>query len=107
MSDPHHVARAARACLSDSKEEDMGGPPMPRWNRHVLVSLISMLTMLSGCWRNYGAGGTGEMVVPRQQLRDINETDFSPYASTQPTTQLAATTNPTSQPSAPEMTLTI
>src|SRR5437762_10828552 len=108
MSDPHHVARAARPCLCRLKEENAGETPTPRFLRQSLRALALMLAMLAGCWKNYGAGGTGEMVVPYQQLRDIEASDFSPYASTQPaTTQLAAATNPTSQPSAPEMTLTI
>ena len=68
---------------------------------------LLLLQICCGCWREYGAGGTGEMVVPREHLRDINATDFSPFATTQPATVPAATTNPSSQPAQIEVKLTI
>ena len=32
--------------------------------------------LISGCIKNFGTGGTGELVIPRRQLREINGTDL-------------------------------
>jgi outer membrane protein TolC len=74
-----------------------------------VVSVSSVLVLTAGCFR-FGTGGTGELVVPKRILREIDTVNVSEYAveapplETQPTTQ--ALTRPTSRP-APEYRLTI
>ncbi|HEV8604748.1 MAG TPA: TolC family protein [Tepidisphaeraceae bacterium] len=58
---------------------------------------LLVIAQLSGCIRQFGTGGTGELVVPRQQLREINPTDLSSAAVAPPSTQ-EATTLPTTRP---------
>src|SRR5882724_6643099 len=50
----------------------------------------------SGCQDNLGTGGSGELVIPREQLRRIEPLDLrDSVAATQPSTQ------PTTQPAGP------
>src|SRR6059058_2354488 len=61
----------------------------------------------SGCYRNPGAGGTGEIVVPAKRLLEVNSFDpataSSPPGTTQPTSQ--PTTQPTTQASRVELSI--
>src|SRR5436305_3335277 len=66
--------------------------------RLLLIAIALLLFVeLPGCIKDFGAGGTGELVVPRKQLREINGTDLSAVAIAPPTTQ-EATTLPTTRP---------
>jgi outer membrane protein TolC len=66
------------------------------------VIICSIAT--TGC-QNFGTGGTGEMVIPRTELRDIQATDLAPVADENPSTEITAT-QPSTQPSAQtELTL--
>jgi outer membrane protein TolC len=51
---------------------------------------------MAGC-KDFGQGGTGELVIPRQELRGIGSMQFEPVPATGPTTQIA-TTRPSTQP---------
>ncbi len=48
-------------------------------------SAALMACLLPGCFRNAGTGGTGEIVVPEQRLREV--ATFTPQPATQPTTR--------------------
>lgn len=48
------------------------------------VTLASSL-LLAGC-ADFGAGGTGERVIPRETLRDVARSDLSSFATTAPAT---------------------
>src|SRR5215467_6417041 len=77
--------------------------------RHAIILGALLLCLEStGCGEKFGQGGTGEMVVPRQQLREIHGTDLRDVGTTQPTTSLTTlpTTLPTPPP-APEVSFTI
>jgi outer membrane protein TolC len=71
------------------------------------------LTPLAGC-RDFGTGGTGELVVPRRILREVEAVDVADYATDAPpppTTRVTgtgpSTTRPTSRPAPAEYPLTI
>jgi outer membrane protein len=67
-------------------------------------SIILLLVIAAGC-RNFGTGGTGELVVPPERLRNIEATDLHEVAVPEPMTEIP-TTAPATQP-APEVLLTI
>jgi len=56
--------------------------------------------ILAGCDGSFGTGGTGELVVPRETLQRIDNTEMSAIAATRPDTR------PTTQPAA-QIQLTI
>ena len=60
-------------------------------------SLFLIAFVLSGCIKDFGTGGTGELVIPRNQLREIKPTNLDAVAIAPPTTQ-EATTLPTTRP---------
>jgi outer membrane protein TolC len=74
------------------------------------LAFIIIFISTPGC-RRAGRGGTGELVVPRQQLREIDGTDLADLAVAPPTTVPAGpTTVPTTLPApppAPEVRLDI
>jgi outer membrane protein TolC len=53
-------------------------------------------SLISGCDYPFGRGGTGEMVVPRRQLREIEPTSMDSLSTRAPTT--APTTGPSTLP---------
>src|SRR5690349_20283616 len=71
-----------------------------------VASVVSVLTLFPGCIRDFGKGGTGELVVRPRVLREIDAIDVADYAvpapplATQPTTQ--ALTQPSTKPTPPE-----
>src|SRR3954454_19917188 len=70
-----------------------------QWSR-VLAWPCLLGLLISGCIKDFGTGGTGELVIPRSQLREIKTTDL-PAAVPMPTTQEAAalpTTRPATRP---------
>lgn len=78
-----------------------------------VVSVCSVLQFSAGC-RDFGTGGTGELVVPRRMLREIEAVDVADYATPAPpppTTQVTkegpVTRGPTSRPAPPERPMTI
>jgi outer membrane protein TolC len=70
-----------------------------------VLSVVSVLITLPGC-RNFGTGGTGELVIRERVLREIDSValeDFAvapPPLATQPSTQ--ALTQPSTRPTPPE-----
>ncbi len=70
--------------------------------RALVISILAFL--MSGC-RDFGVGGTGEIVVARETTRIITATDLQPVAVTQPSVEVT-TTQPTTEP-APQRDLTI
>ncbi len=67
-------------------------------------SLFILLPLICGC-SDFGTGGTGELVVPKEQLHDIQGMDLQQLATTRP-----ATTEPSTQPAtqpAAEVTITL
>src|SRR5688500_1167722 len=77
----------------------------------VSVAPLFLLLLAPGCVRNFGTGGTGEMVVPRRVLREVEAIDVSRYAvpaaplETQPTT--TALTRPSTRPAPAEQPITV
>src|SRR4051794_20365317 len=53
-----------------------------------------VLLLFSGC--DYGVGGTGELVIPREKLHEIDHITLTPAPATQATTE--PTTLPTTAP---------
>ena len=80
------VAWASRPCIS-SGPKSTGGTPMPplRISFFMLVSLI-----VTGCGNDAGIGGTGEIVVPAQTLREVNAFQPAKAPASQPTSKPAA-----------------
>jgi len=76
-------------------------------NRRGLFSFLlpSALCILPLACRDFGTGGTGELVVPKEQLHDIQGMDLSQVATTLPATT-EPTTFPATQPAA-EVTITL
>ena len=68
-----------------------------------IISLIHVAA--GGCVGDAGTGGTGELVIPKDETRVIVSTDLTPVA-TEPTTTIAAT-QPATQPAPPEVHLTL
>jgi len=68
------------------------------------IILLIMGTLLAGCSRDFGAGGTGELVVPQSELRQIKSTQMELISTTRPTTSTAITTQPAAAPKV-EMTI--
>lgn len=72
--------------------------------KSVFYSALCILhsALVIGCIPNFGTGGTGERVVPREVTRSIHPFDISEaattQASTEPTTRPAATTQSVSVP---------
>src|SRR5947208_12594355 len=70
--------------------------------RRVLrATFISACVLIGGCIKDFGTGGTGELVIPRSQLREIKTTDLQAVTIAPPTTQEAAalpTTRPATRP---------
>lgn len=54
--------------------------------------------LIAGCMRDFGAGGTGEMAVPKTELRQIKSTQMELLSTTRPTTSAAITTRPAPAP---------
>src|SRR5688572_2022376 len=77
------------------------------WREGAVGAFIISLFLITtgGCVRNYGTGGTGELVIPKDETRVIVSTDLTPVA-TEPTTTIAAT-QPSTQPAPPEVHLTL
>jgi outer membrane protein TolC len=73
--------------------ESTGGAPVPPKLLRASALLISML-LCAGC-RDIGRGGTGELVIPQQVLRQVEAVDPSQFATTAPTT--APTTLPSTR----------
>lgn len=78
-----------------------------------MLSVSSVVQFCAGC-RDFGTGGTGELVVLPRILREIESVDVADYATPgppPPTTQVTAagpvTEQPTSRPAPPEHPLTI
>ena len=53
------------------------------------IMMVLMCLATAGCDGSFGTGGTGEMVVPQQTLRQIGNTEMEAIATTQPTTMPA------------------
>jgi outer membrane protein TolC len=70
-----------------------------------VLSVVSVLITVPGC-RNFGTGGTGEVVIRERVLREIDSVSLSDFAvtppplATQPSTQ--ALTQPSTKPTPPE-----
>src|SRR5213075_3039605 len=72
--------------------------------------LSAILIILPGCFQNFGTGGTGERVIPPEQLREIHRTNLDELSAAAPATQHASTqptTDPTSRPVAERIELSI
>src|SRR5258706_12576026 len=54
---------------------------------------IFSCSFMTGCFESAGIGGTGEIVVPKERLRDVEPFDPAKMAATQP-----ATTQPATRP---------
>jgi outer membrane protein TolC len=76
-------------------------------NHQPLTAALILLPLTLISCRDFGAGGTGEMVVPRAQLRDIQPMDLSQSIATTQESTIAATQPATSQPAPKEVTLTL
>src|SRR5688572_26082314 len=63
----------------------------------VILSLALPVVVQLGCIRRFGTGGTGELVIPREFLREIRPTDLSAATIAPPTTQ-DPTTLPSTRP---------
>lgn len=72
--------------------------------RLIRLSAVTLI-LLGGCFRDYGAGGTGELVIPRSELREVRTVNVEQFATTRPTTIPA--TMPSTQPAPPELTVSI
>ncbi len=74
--------------------------------RHLLSTAAACLLcfLAPACNDNFGAGGTGEFVVPTQDLHTVRNTHMPDLAANPPTTRPAS--RPATQPP-PEVTLTI
>src|ERR1051325_239114 len=71
--------------------------------RLALLASLGLSAVLGGCIKDFGTGGTGELVVPPRELREVKASDLSSLSTTRPTT--ATTTRPTTLPA--ELALTI
>jgi outer membrane protein len=70
--------------------------------RACIVVTVLILCVVAGCQDELGTGGTGELVVPRRQLQEIESLDLRrSVAATQPATL------PATMPAGPEVTLSI
>src|SRR5437763_1643665 len=73
-----------------------------------LVVSLPLIFFLCGCFRNAGTGGTSEIVVAKERLREVEPFDpdrfTTPRSATQPTTKPAAT-NPTTHPAQIELSI--
>ena len=67
--------------------------------------IIICVALLGGCVRDFGTGGTGELVIPQSEMRVIESPELAAVADPRPTTAIAAT-QPATQP-APEVHLTL
>src|SRR5688500_16449074 len=63
-----------------------------------VAALVFAIAFAGGC-RNFGAGGTGELVVRERVLREIDTVDVSQYAVPAPPMTTQATTSPLTRPS--------
>src|SRR5215213_6231040 len=90
----------------------------PHSNLVKCLLLCSYLLGGAGCVRDFGTGGTGETVVPRRTLREVDTLDLERLSgpasattepSTRPATLRLASTRPTSGPAdaPPEVSLTL
>ena len=52
----------------------------------VAILVITLFFVFSGCGRDIGRGGTGELVVTRPVLREVEAVDPAQFATSQPTT---------------------
>src|SRR3954462_788432 len=78
---------------------------------------ISLLTItlsvfyLAGCFENFGAGGTGERVIPREKLREVHRTSLEEMSAASNPAGSPASTHPppapTSRPAADRIELSI
>src|SRR5437868_6877309 len=83
-----------------ARMKDEGGRMNQEKATRHFVCLLMLLALCSSC-QNFGAGGTGEMVVPPARLHDAEAMDLTPnIVTTQPNqpatwpTTLASTTQP-------------
>jgi outer membrane protein len=83
---------------SDAGKDRCADPFPSSLHRFVASSLL-----LLGVWgcKDYGAGGTGELVVPREELHDVKHMQLEPTPATEPTTL------PTTEPAAESVELSI
>ena len=63
-----------------------------RITRYVSLIVLALLAV-PGCIPNFGTGGTGELVVPRERLRRIEPLDLSAYAKPTPPARPARATD--------------
>ena len=45
------------------------------------ITVAFSVFYLAGCFDHFGAGGTGERVIPREQLREIHPTSLEEMAA--------------------------
>ena len=89
------VAWASCPCIS-SKSKSTGGTPMPPLRISLLILLSFIIT---GCGNDAGIGGTGEIVVPAQTLREVNAFEPAKAPASQPTSK------PTTAPAQVELSI--
>ena len=89
------VAWASCPCIS-SKSKSTGGTPMPSLRISLLILLSFIIT---GCGNDAGIGGTGEIVVPVQTLREVNAFEPAKAPASQPTSK------PTTAPAQVELSI--
>jgi outer membrane protein len=83
-------------------------PPFSVFRFSFFIFHLPLIVVLAGCSKNAGTGGTGEIVVPKQRLREVEPFDpdkfTTPRSATQPATKIAAT-NPTTHPAQIELSI--
>ena len=89
------VAWASCPCIS-SKSKSTGGTPMSPLRISLLILLSFIIT---GCGNDAGIGGTGEIVVPAQTLREVNAFEPAKAPASQPTSK------PTTAPAQVELSI--
>lgn len=89
------VAWASCPCIS-SKSKSTGGTPMSPLRISLLILLSFIIT---GCGNDAGIGGTGEIVVPVQTLREVNAFEPAKAPASQPTSK------PTTAPAQVELSI--
>ena len=89
------VAWASCPCIS-SKSKSTGGTPMSPFRISLLILLSFIIT---GCGNDAGIGGTGEIVVPAQTLREVNAFEPAKAPASQPTSK------PTTAPAQVELSI--
>jgi outer membrane protein TolC len=78
----------AKAIIEGSFKRRTGWKPVSRLG--VFAAIIIACSFVSGCFQDAGIGGTGELVIPHEQLRQIDSLDLhNSIAATRPSTQPA------------------